>query len=136
MQGLETTATFDKETDEFIIHSPTTTSVKYWPGDLGRYTTHGIVFARLKVGEKDYDVQPFMVQFRNLETYERLPGFESGDLGAKFGYHVKDNGWARFTNMRIPRTNMMMGICSLSREGKFKVKGDPRVMYTTMMLIR
>lgn len=38
--------------------------------------------------------------------------------------------------MRIPRTNMMMGICSLSREGKFEVKGDARVMYTTMMLIR
>lgn len=28
VQGLETTATFDTETDEFIIHSPTLTSSK------------------------------------------------------------------------------------------------------------
>jgi acyl-CoA oxidase len=47
--ALETTATLDKTTDEFIIHSPTITSTKYWPGDLGRYTTHAIVFARLIV---------------------------------------------------------------------------------------
>ncbi len=45
--ALETTAKLDKTTDEFILHSPTITSTKYWPGDLGRYTTHAIVFARL-----------------------------------------------------------------------------------------
>lgn len=28
VQGLETTATFDPETDEFVIHSPTQTSSK------------------------------------------------------------------------------------------------------------
>lgn len=34
VQGLETTATFDPRTDEFIIHSPTLTSskVSYTPG--------------------------------------------------------------------------------------------------------
>lgn len=47
--ALETTATLDKTTDEFVINSPTITSTKYWPGDLGRYTTHAIVFARLIV---------------------------------------------------------------------------------------
>ena len=45
--GLETTATLDKSTDEWIIHSPTLTSAKFWPGDLGRFSTHAVVFARL-----------------------------------------------------------------------------------------
>jgi acyl-CoA oxidase len=54
--GLETTATLDKATDEFIIHSPTLTSTKYWPGDMGRNTSHAIVFARLKIEDKDYGV--------------------------------------------------------------------------------
>lgn len=45
--ALETTATLDKATDEFIIHSPTITSTKMWPGDLGRFATHAVVFARL-----------------------------------------------------------------------------------------
>jgi acyl-CoA oxidase len=51
----------DKSTDEFIIHSPTITSTKFWPGDLGRFTTHAIVFARLKIDQNDYGVQPFLV---------------------------------------------------------------------------
>ena len=34
VRGLETTATFDPRTDEFIIHSPTVTSTKFWPGSL------------------------------------------------------------------------------------------------------
>lgn len=32
VRGLETTATYDKTTKEFIIHSPTLTSIKFWPG--------------------------------------------------------------------------------------------------------
>ena len=32
VRGLETIVTFDKETDEFVINSPTVTSYKYWPG--------------------------------------------------------------------------------------------------------
>jgi acyl-CoA oxidase len=32
VRGLETTATYDKTTQEFIIDSPTLTSIKYWPG--------------------------------------------------------------------------------------------------------
>ena len=32
VRGLETTATYDKNTQEFIINSPTLTSLKFWPG--------------------------------------------------------------------------------------------------------
>ena len=31
---------------------------------------------------------------------------------------------------------MLMGVSQVSKEGKFTVKGDPKVMYTTMMLVR
>ena len=59
--ALETTATLDKATDEFVIHTPSLTATKYWPGDLGRFSSHAVVFARLIVDESDYGVQPFMV---------------------------------------------------------------------------
>ena len=59
--GLETTATLDKSTDEFIIHSPTISSTKYWPGDLGQMSSHALVFARLIIDGSDNGVQPFMV---------------------------------------------------------------------------
>lgn len=54
--GIETTATLDRATDEFVIHSPTPTSTKFWPGDLGRFSTHAVVFARLIVDDNDYGV--------------------------------------------------------------------------------
>ena len=53
---LETTATLDKSTDEFIIHSPTIASTKYWPGDLGRHASHAMLFARLRIEDNDYGV--------------------------------------------------------------------------------
>ena len=59
--ALETTATLDMTTDEFIIHTPSITGTKYWPGDLGRFSSHAVVFARLIIDENDYGVQPFMV---------------------------------------------------------------------------
>ena len=89
MAGIETTATLDKTTDEFVIHSPTITSTKYWPGDLGRFTSHALVFARLIIGKKDLGVQPFMVQIRDVETWKIRPGVKCGDLGPKIGYHPK-----------------------------------------------
>lgn len=133
---LETTATLDKATDEFVINSPTKTSTKFWPGDLGRYSTHAAVFARLKIDGKDYGVHSFLVQLRDLNTYKHLKGVKTGDIGPKFGYTQKDNGWAIFNQVRIPRANMLMGMAEVSKDGSFKQVGDPRVLYATMMLIR
>lgn len=32
IRGLETTATYDPDTKEFVLHSPTLTSQKWWAG--------------------------------------------------------------------------------------------------------
>ena len=32
IRGLETTATYDPQTQEFVMHSPTLTSLKWWVG--------------------------------------------------------------------------------------------------------
>ena len=54
--GLETTATFDESSDEFVIHTPTISATKYWPGGLGMFASHAIVFARLKIKGKDFGI--------------------------------------------------------------------------------
>ena len=53
---LETTATLDMKTDEFVMHCPTVTSTKFWPGNLGIVANHAIVFARCIVDGNDYGV--------------------------------------------------------------------------------
>lgn len=108
VSGLETIAVFDKKTDEFVISTPTMTSTKWWPGDMGRFANHALVFAQLIIEDEDgtrnnYGVNPFIVQIRNRDTHKYMPGCECGDMGPKFGYHSKDNGWLTLNNVRIPR---------------------------------
>ena len=59
--GLESTAIFDKETDEFVINTPTKTATKWWPGDMGRHANFALLYARLIIDENDYGVVPFLV---------------------------------------------------------------------------
>lgn len=47
---------------EFILHSPTLTSTKWWPGGMGKTATHAVVMARLILKGKDYGPHAFIVQ--------------------------------------------------------------------------
>ncbi|MBA0789580.1 hypothetical protein Gotri_027378 [Gossypium trilobum] len=138
VQGLETTATFDPQTDEFVIHSPTLTSSKWWPGGLGKVSTHAVVYARLITGAQDHGVHGFIVQLRSLDDHSPLPGITVGDIGMKFGsgaYNSMDNGLLRFDHVRIPRNQMLMRF--VTREGKFVQSDVPRqLVYGTMVYVR
>ncbi|KAI8530308.1 hypothetical protein RHMOL_Rhmol11G0046700 [Rhododendron molle] len=140
VQGLETTATFDPQTDEFIIHSPTLTSSKWWPGGLGKVATHAIVYARLIVGGREHGVNGFIVQLRSLEDHSPLPGITVGDIGMKFGngaYNTMDNGVLRFDHVRIPRNQMLMRVSQVTCEGKYEQSDVPRqLVYGTMVYVR
>ncbi|KAI5655741.1 hypothetical protein M9H77_32928 [Catharanthus roseus] len=140
VQGLETTATFDPQTDEFVIHSPTLTSSKWWPGGLGKVSTHAVVFARLITDGKEYGVHGFIVQLRSLEDHQPLPGVTVGDIGMKFGngaYNTMDNGVLRFDHVRIPRDHMLMRFSQVTRDGKYKQSDVPRqLVYGTMVYVR
>ena len=77
--GLETIAVFDKETDEFVISTPTMTSTKWWPGELGSLANFALVFAQLIIKDEDgesnsYGVVPFMVPIRDRDSHKHLPG--------------------------------------------------------------
>lgn len=134
--GLETTATFDRETDEFIVHSPTITASKFWAGGLGVWANHAVVFAKLIVDENDYGVQPFLMQIRDMETHLPLPGIEIGDLGPKMGYASKDNGYMFFNKVRIPRSQHLCRLAGLDRDGNLSINGDLRALYQIMVNIR
>jgi len=64
---LETTATFDRAKDEFVVNSPTKTSSKWWIGSSGRMATHAVVQAQLVLeGGKRMGPHLFVVQLRDL----------------------------------------------------------------------
>ncbi|KAL8226739.1 hypothetical protein R6Q57_016571 [Mikania cordata] len=140
VQGLETTATFDHETDQFVIHSPTLTSSKWWPGGMAKVATHAIVYARLIIDGHFYGVHGFIVQLRSLDDHSTLPGITVGDIGMKFGhgaYNTMDNGVLRFDRVRIPRNQMLMRMSQVTKEGKYVQSDVPRqLVYGTMVSVR
>lgn len=67
VRGIETTATFNQRTDEFIVHSPTVSSAKVWPASLAFSTTHAVVMTKLIVSEGNLGHHLFLVQIRSLD---------------------------------------------------------------------
>ncbi|RLN66868.1 hypothetical protein BBJ28_00015299 [Nothophytophthora sp. Chile5] len=136
VQGIETVATYDKATQEFIIDSPTLTSRKWWPGGLGKTANHAIVHARLFLAGKDVGVQAFLVQIRSMQDHEPLPGIEVGDIGPKVGFNGVDNGYCAFHKIRIPRENMMMRYTKVLADGTFVKPKSDKLVYLTMVQVR
>ena len=102
VRGLETTATFDARTDSFILHTPTLSATKWWPGGLGVTATHAVVMARLfDGGGVDRGPHAFVVQLRDAETHVPLPGVRVGDIGPKLGFGSVDNGWLELDHVVI-----------------------------------
>ncbi|KAJ9608525.1 hypothetical protein H2200_007513 [Cladophialophora chaetospira] len=138
IRNIETTATFDPETDEIVMNSPTISSHKYWIGSLGCSATHALVIARLIVKGKELGNHVFLVQVRNLETHDLMPNvkiYEQGEKGMGT-FAAMDNGVMAFTKCRIPRSQMLAGMVSLDRDGTYHAAKNTKHAYTSMVLIR
>ncbi|CAB4002270.1 peroxisomal acyl-coenzyme A oxidase 1 isoform X2, partial [Paramuricea clavata] len=138
VRGLETTATYNPETETFVMHSPTLTATKWWPGGLAHTSTHAIIMARLITGGKDYGIHAFLVQIRSLEDHSVLPGIKVGSIGPKMSYDVVDNGFLNFNKVHIPRQNMLMKYSQVSRVGEYsRLKRDSeKLTYISMVATR
>ena len=94
------------------------------------------MFSQLIIEGNKYGVVPVLVQLRDLDTFKPLSGRSMGDMGPKFGYNSKNNGWAAFDNVRVPRTNLLSRFINVDRDGTFSIQGDLRVLYSVMIDIR
>ncbi|XP_037043884.1 probable peroxisomal acyl-coenzyme A oxidase 1 [Bradysia coprophila] len=136
VRGLETTATYDPQTKEFIVHSPTITAYKFWPGGLGQTANYAIVFANLYTLGKSYGIHGFLIQLRDEVTHKPLKGITIGEIGAKLGFNSVNNGFLGFDNVRIPLKNMMMKYSEVLENGEYKKSKSAVLTYGTMTYIR
>lgn len=117
VRELETTATYDAETEEFIIHSPNENAGKEYIGNAlhGKMAT---VFAQLITNGENHGVHAFLVPLRN-EAHETLTGIRVEDCGYKLGLNGVDNGRIWFSNVRIPRENLLNRFGSVDAKGNY-----------------
>ncbi|KAL3524737.1 hypothetical protein ACH5RR_013109 [Cinchona calisaya] len=125
VQGLQTVATFDPLTDEFIIDTPNDRAIKWWIGNAAVHGKFASVFAKLMLpthdtkGVSDMGVHAFIVPIRDLRSHEPLPGVEIHDCGHKVGLNGVDNGALKFRSVRIPRDNLLNRFGDVSRDGNY-----------------
>ncbi|CAL4111558.1 unnamed protein product, partial [Meganyctiphanes norvegica] len=136
LRGLETTATYDPVTEEFVINSPTITATKWWPGGLGKTSSYTVVVALLYTEGRCHGPHLFMVQVRDTNTHQSLPGVTLGDIGPRFGFKSNDNGFLRFNQFRIPRGNMFMKHAQVLKDGTYVKPLSSKLSYGSMTYVR
>ncbi len=65
-----------------------------------------------------------------------LPGIEVGEIGTKLGYNSVDNGYLKFDKFRVARKQLLSRFMSIDKNGEFKLKSDPRMIYQIMSQTR
>ncbi|KAH7619063.1 hypothetical protein Ndes2526B_g06014 [Nannochloris sp. 'desiccata'] len=123
--GLQTEAVLDLHTDEWVVNTPDDGAIKWWIGNAAEDGKFATVFARLKVPAPDgsgvlddHGVHAFIVPLRD-EEHNLLPGVEIHDCGYKVGLNGIDNGAIRFTQVRVPRDNLLDRFATVDRSGRY-----------------
>ncbi len=116
--ALGTTATYDPETEEFVIHTPFRAATKEY---LGNAALHGIaatVFAQLITQGVNHGVHCFYVPLCDDDGND-LPGITREDDGLKGGLNGIDNGRLAFDRIRVPRTNLLNRYGDVAPDGTY-----------------
>uniref|UniRef100_A0A6G1SML4 Acyl-coenzyme A oxidase n=1 Tax=Aceria tosichella TaxID=561515 RepID=A0A6G1SML4_9ACAR len=127
-KAMQTTATFDPASQEFIMHTPDIQSIKCWSGGMGQTATHAVVFAQLCTPDgQQHGLHSFLTPIRDPHTLLPYAGVKIGDMGPKIGLNGVDNGFLIFDNYRIPRGTLMNRNADITPDGKYVSKvGDKK----------
>jgi len=117
--SIATTATYDPDTEEFVIHTPFRAAWKDYIGNAATDGLGAVVFAQLITRGVNHGVHAFYVDLRDPQTKEFLPGIGGEDDGIKGGLNGIDNGRLHFTNVRIPRTNLLNRYGNVDEDGTY-----------------
>lgn len=117
--SLGTTATYDPETEEFVINTPFRAAWKDYIGNAAEDGKAAVVFAQLITQGVSHGVHAFYTPIRDPQTHEFLPGVGGDDDGIKGGLNGLDNGRLHFSGVRIPRTNLLNRYGDVAADGTY-----------------
>ncbi|RAV12724.1 acyl-CoA oxidase [Mycolicibacterium sp. GF69] len=119
VQSLETTATYDPATEEFVVNSPTPTARKDYIGGAAETARMAAVFAQLITPDGvGHGVHCVLVPIRDDEGND-LPGITTSDCHYKGGLPGVDNGRIQFDQVRVPRENLLNKYGDVAPDGTY-----------------
>ena len=133
VQSLETTATYDPSTEEFVIDSPTPSSRKDYIGGAAETARVAAVFAQLITHGECHGVHCFIVPIRDADGND-LPGVSTSDCQYKGGLPGVDNGRILFDDVRVPRENLLNKYADVAPDGTYSSPiENPNRRFFTML---
>ena len=133
VQALGTTATYDPESDEFVVHTPDDRARKDYIGSAALHARLAVVFAQLVVGGESHGVHALVVPLRS-EDGAVLPGIRIEDCGRKIGLNGVDNGRIWFDRVRVPRDSLLDRYAQVTEDGGYRSEIDnPDRRFFTML---
>ncbi|GAA1134878.1 acyl-CoA dehydrogenase family protein [Nocardioides aquiterrae] len=132
VQALGTVATYDQETQEFVITTTSESARKDYIGNAAKHAELAVVFAQLEVGGASEGVHAFVVPIR--ENGSVCPGVRIEDDGRKMGLNGVDNGRIWFDGVRVPRTALLNRFADVTPEGVYESPiENPNRRFFTML---
>ncbi|WP_241990978.1 acyl-CoA dehydrogenase [Cryobacterium gelidum] len=116
--SIATTATFDAATGEFIINTPFRAAWKDYLGNAAKDGIAAVLFAQLITRGTNHGVHAFYLPIRGADG-DFLPGVGGEDDGLKGGLNGIDNGRLHFTDVRIPRENLLNRYGDVAEDGTY-----------------
>ena len=124
--SIGTTATYDPQTEEFVLHTPFRAAWKDYLGNAALHGVAAVVFAQLITKGVNHGVHAFYVPLRDTtaevaegEPFPFLPGISGEDDGLKGGLNGIDNGRLAFDHVRVPRTNLLNRYGDVAPDGTY-----------------
>jgi acyl-CoA oxidase len=131
--SIGTTATYDSQSEEFVLHTPFRAAWKDYLGNAAKDGLAAVVFAQLITRGVDHGVHAFFVPIRD-EQRNFLPGVGGEDDGLKGGLNGIDNGRLHFDHVRIPRTNLLNRYGDVAADGTYSSSiASPGRRFFTML---
>jgi acyl-CoA oxidase len=135
VQQVETTATYDPEAQEFVVHTPTDSARKDYIGNAAAHGRMAAVFAQLISGDstESRGVHALLVPIRDGRG-SPCPGVRLEDCGEKLGLNGVDNGRISFDNVRVPRDALLDRYAEVREDGTyFSEIENPNRRFFTML---
>lgn len=133
VQRLQTTASYDPRSEEFVLVTPDPGAWKDYIGSAALHARWAVVFAQLVTRGEGHGVHALVVRIRH-DDGTVADGVRVGDDGHKLGLNGVDNGRLAFDDVRVPREALLDRFASVAPDGTYDSPIDsPDRRFFTML---